>query len=47
MWRRREPPLDRETINGIIRKLMSIDAKLDRVLRHLEEDDDDASEDEP
>jgi hypothetical protein len=44
-WRR-EPALDRETVDGIIRKLMDIDAKLERVLRHLEEDDDeDAEED--
>jgi hypothetical protein len=39
VWRRREPPLDRETVDGIIRKLMDIDEKLNRVLAHLEEND--------
>ena len=43
--RRPEPVLDRETVDGIIRKLMDMDAKLDRILDHLEEDDD-AEEDE-
>jgi hypothetical protein len=45
-WRR-EQPLDRRTVDGIIRKLMQIDAKLDEILDHLglrddEEDEDDA-----
>jgi hypothetical protein len=35
VWRRSEPPLDRETINGIIVMLMQIDAKLDRVIELL------------
>jgi hypothetical protein len=39
VWRRPEPPLDRETVDGIIRMLMSIDAKLDRLLDAIEEDD--------
>lgn len=41
MWRRREQPLDRQTVDGIIRKLMAIDAKLERILGALglEEDD--------
>ena len=46
MWRRPEPPLDRETVNGIIMKLMDIDEKLIRVLTHLQEDEGDAEEDE-
>lgn len=44
MWRRADLPLDRDTVDGIIRKLMEIDAKLDRVLELLE--DGDAEEDE-
>jgi len=35
-------PLDRETVDGIIRMLMDINAKLDRLLG--EEEDEDASE---
>jgi len=47
VWRRPEPVLDRETLDGIIRKLMEMDTKLDEILIHLgviddEEDDDDA-----
>jgi hypothetical protein len=47
VWLRRpEPALDRETVDGIIRKLMEIDTKLERILEELEidedEDDDDA-----
>jgi hypothetical protein len=45
VWRRPEPVLDRETLDGIIRKLMEIDAKLNRILRRLdidEEEEDDA-----
>jgi hypothetical protein len=44
VWRRHEPPLDRETVNGIIEMLMRIDAKLERVILYLE--DGDAEEDE-
>jgi hypothetical protein len=36
--------LDRETLDGIIRMLMEIDAKLDLL---IQEEDDDAEEDEP
>jgi len=39
VWRRREPALDRETVDGIIRMLMDINAKLDRLLGEAEEDD--------
>jgi hypothetical protein len=45
VWRREEPALDRQTVDGIIRMLMAINAKLDRLL--AEEDEDDASENEP
>jgi len=46
MWRRREEPaLDRETVDGIIRKLMAIDAKLKRVLFKLEVDDEEEEDD--
>jgi hypothetical protein len=38
-------PLDRETVDGIIRMLMAINAKLDRLLGE-EEDDERAPEDE-
>jgi hypothetical protein len=39
VWRREEPPLDRETVDGIIRMLMAMDAKLDRLLEEREDDD--------
>lgn len=48
MWRRPEPVLDRETVDGIIRKLMAIDAKLQLLLDRFgladdaQEDEDDA-----
>jgi hypothetical protein len=46
VWRRPEPVLDRETLDGIIRKLMEMDTKLDEILIHLglidDEGDDDA-----
>jgi hypothetical protein len=46
-WRRPEPALDRETVDGIIRKLMEIDTKLEEILIHFgllddEEDVDDS-----
>jgi hypothetical protein len=44
MRRREEPVLDRETLDGIIRMLMEINAKLDLL---IQEEDDDAEEDEP
>jgi hypothetical protein len=39
VWRRREATLDRETVDGIIRMLMDMNAKLDRLLGEAEEDD--------
>jgi hypothetical protein len=45
VWRRTElPALDRQTVDGIIRMLMAIDSKLDRLLG--EEENDDGAEDE-
>ena len=45
VWRRTElPTLDRQTVDGIIRMLMAINSKLDRLLG--EEENEDASEDE-
>jgi hypothetical protein len=44
MWRR-AAPLDRETVDGIIRMLMDINAKVDRLLG--EEEDANGWEDEP
>ena len=41
MWRRPEPGLDWHTANRMIEKIMSIDAKVDRILELLEEEDDD------
>jgi hypothetical protein len=44
VWpRRQDPPLDRETVDGIIRLLMAIDAKLDLLVYG---EDGDAEEDE-
>jgi hypothetical protein len=46
VWRRNEPPaLDEQTVDGIIRMLMEINAKLDLLLG--EEEDDNGWEDEP
>jgi hypothetical protein len=42
-WRRPEPALDRETVDGIIGMLMDINAKLNRLLG---EEEDDGREDE-
>jgi hypothetical protein len=40
VWRRqKEPPLDRQAVDGIIRMLMDINAKLDRLLGEEEEPD--------
>ena len=36
-----EPPLDRETVDGIISLLMRIDARLERMDPHEEDDDED------
>ena len=41
---RSEQVLDRETVDGIIRKLMEIDAKLEIVLEYLGEERDDEEE---
>lgn len=43
-WSRQEPVLDAETLNGLIRILMRIEAKLDDVLELLQEDDDEEEE---
>jgi len=43
MWRREEPALDRETVDGIIRMLMAINAKLDRLLEEEEDEWEDES----
>jgi hypothetical protein len=41
VWRRQEEPvLDRATLDGIIRMLMEINAKLDLLLADDDEDDD-------
>jgi len=46
VWRRKEtPPLDAQTVDGIIRMLMEINAKLDLLLG--EEEGGDGWEDEP
>jgi hypothetical protein len=45
VWRRSEPALDRATVDGIIRKLMQIDEKLDDIIELLGGED--AEEDEP
>ena len=44
MWRTRAPVLDRETLDGIIRKLMEIDAKLNRIIDGLDLGEDDGEE---
>jgi hypothetical protein len=45
VWRRPEPALDNETVDGIIRKLMAMDEKLGRLVRELLEDDGQEEED--
>ncbi len=44
MWRRREPALDWATVDGIIRKLMEIDAKLNLIIQGLDLEEDDGEE---
>ena len=44
-WRRPEPTLDSETVDGIIRKLMDIDFKLDLLVVHFGLMDDEDMED--
>ena len=39
MWRREEPVLDRETLDGIIRLLMEMNAKLNILLGGEEDGD--------
>jgi hypothetical protein len=39
VFRRREPPIDSELLLGLVRMVMRLDAKLDRVLQLLGEDD--------
>ncbi|HEY3183521.1 MAG TPA: hypothetical protein VGJ77_11835 [Gaiellaceae bacterium] len=40
MWWKREPPvLDSEMLTGIINKLMAMDEKLDEILEHVRDDD--------
>jgi hypothetical protein len=46
VWKRREPVLDPEIVNGIIRKLMAIDAKLDQIRERLDIDDEEEEEEE-
>jgi hypothetical protein len=43
VWRRPEPPLDRETVDGIIRMLMEM-PRLELVVEHLGLGDDDEEE---
>jgi len=35
VWRRPDSPLDRETVDDIVRKLMGIDSKLDTIMEYL------------
>jgi hypothetical protein len=35
VWPRQDTVLDRETVNGIIQKLMSIDENVERLVREL------------
>ena len=44
-WRRPEPALDRETVDGIIRMLMAMDLKLDQIRERLDIDDEEEEED--
>ena len=43
MWRREKPVLDRETVDGIIRMLMDINAKLEQLLGEEEDGGEDES----
>jgi hypothetical protein len=43
VWRREEPVLDRETVDGIIRMLMDINAKLEQLLGEEEDGGEDES----
>lgn len=41
-----EPPLDRQTVDDIIRFLMQIDARLEELLSYYEEEDEEEDDDE-
>ena len=43
MWQREEPVLDRETLDGIIRMLMDINAKLEQLVEEEDGDGEDES----
>jgi hypothetical protein len=43
-WPRAEPVLDRETVDGVIRKLIAIDRKVDMVVEAPEVEDDGGEE---
>jgi hypothetical protein len=45
VWKRREPALDRETVDGIIRMLMAMDFKLDQIRERLDIDDEEEADD--
>jgi hypothetical protein len=45
VWRRPGPPLDRETLDDLIRKLMAIDTKLNAILEYLGLTDDEEEDD--
>jgi hypothetical protein len=45
VWRRSDPVLDRQAVDGIIWKLMSIDTKLDRIAERLEITDEEEEDD--
>jgi hypothetical protein len=38
-WKREAPAMDWQTVNGIINKLITMDAKLDEILEYLRDDD--------
>jgi hypothetical protein len=40
-----EPPLDRHTVDDIIRFLMTIDARLERLMSYFEEDEEEDEDD--
>jgi hypothetical protein len=44
VWRKRDEVLDDETLDGIIKKLMEIDAKLELLLDHFGLSDDEEEE---
>jgi len=46
-WRRPDPVIDRETVQSALAFMMEMDAKLDRILRAVEETDDGEEEADP